>query len=139
MSDSKADSGQKILWTIGTIALFFNLLGCMNFFSQMNADSVAAMPVAYRVIVETRPAWATAAFAIAVFGGAVAAIFLLLRKSVSMYVFGASLIGAIVAQLPLVLMAGVPAGALVGGLGQVLVTAFLAWYSWWAHKKGFMK
>ena len=46
----------------------------------MNPNIVDAMPEAYRAIVENRPAWATAAFAIAVFGGAFGCLLLLLRK-----------------------------------------------------------
>jgi hypothetical protein len=70
----------------------------MNFFMQMNAQIVASMPDAYRAIVETPPAWATGAFASAVFGGALGGVLLLLRKSIAVYVFVVSFVGA--AQLP---------------------------------------
>ena len=53
-------------WVIGAVGLTFNLLGCMNYISQMNAENVASMPDVYRAIVERRPAWGTGAFAIAV-------------------------------------------------------------------------
>jgi hypothetical protein len=77
-------------WIIGAIGLVFNLMGCMNFISQMNADMVSSMPEAYRAIVESRPAWGTGAFALAVFGGALGCLLLLLRKSTAFYVFIAS-------------------------------------------------
>ena len=67
-------------WAIGAVALIFSGLGCMNFLSQMNAETVAAMPESYRAIVEARPAWATGAFAIAVFGGALGGLLLLVRS-----------------------------------------------------------
>jgi uncharacterized membrane protein len=126
-------------WVIGALALVFNLLGCMNYISQMNADMVADMPEVYRAIVESRPAWATAAFAIAVFGGVLGAILLLLRKPVAVYVFIASLIGAAVAQLPLLGMSGLPAPALIGGLVQVVFTLFLIWYAKRAKQKNWIR
>ena len=44
-------------WVIGVVGLIFNLLGCINFLSQMNAETVASMPEIYRTIAESRPAW----------------------------------------------------------------------------------
>ena len=126
-------------WVIAAVGLVFNLMGCLNFFSQMNANMVASMPEAYRAIVESRPAWATGAFAIAVFGGALGAILLLLRKSAAYYVFIASLLGAVAAQVPFLGMAGFPIEALVGGLMQLVVGAFLAWYAKWAERRGWLR
>jgi len=126
-------------WAIGAVALLFNLMGCMNFFSQMDAGRVASMPEIYRAIVETRPAWATTAFAIAVMGGALGGLLLLLRKSAAYYVFIASLLGGVVAQIPLLGMADFPIEALVGGLMQLVVGAFLVWYAKWAERKGWVR
>ena len=116
-------------WAIGALGLIFNLFGCMNYVSQMNAEMVASMPDVYRAIVESRPAWGTAAFATAVFGGALGCLLLLLRKSVAVYVFVVSLVGAVVAQLPFLGMAGFPVEAWFGWLSQLAVGAFLIWYS----------
>lgn len=122
-------------WVIGSAGLIFNLMGCMNFFAQMNADFVDAMPEAYRAIVESRPAWATTAFAIAVFGGGLGCLLLLLRKSVAYYVLIASLLGVVGAQIPFLGMADFPIGALFGGLVQVVVTTSLIWYAKWVQSK----
>jgi hypothetical protein len=126
-------------WIIGAIGLVFNLMGCMNFISQMNADMVSSMPEAYRAIVESRPAWGTGAFAIAVFGGALGCLLLLLRKLTAFYVFIASLVGAIAAQIPLVGMADFPVEALIGGLSQVVIGAFLIWYSKRVERNGWIR
>ena len=125
-------------WFIGALGLVFNLAGGVNFVSQMNPSIVDAMPVAYRTIVESRPAWATAAFAIAVFGGALGCLLLLLRKSVAYYVFIVSLLGAVAAQMPFFGMTDFPNAALIGGLIQLVVTAFLIWYAKWAQGKGWI-
>ena len=62
-------------------------MGVMNYFGQMNAEMVAAMPEAKREIIESRPAWATGAFAVAVFGGEIGSVLLLLRKSAAYHLF----------------------------------------------------
>ncbi len=108
-------------WVIGAVGLIFNLMGCMNYISQMNAENVASMPDLYRAIVENRPAWGTGAFAIAVFGGALGCLLLLLRKSVAIYVFVVALVGTVVAQLPFLGMADFPAAAWIGWLSQLRV------------------
>ncbi|MDH3428396.1 MAG: hypothetical protein OEQ14_00180 [Gammaproteobacteria bacterium] len=125
-------------WLIGAVGLIFNLIGCMNYVSQMNAENVASMPDVYRAIVESRPAWGTGAFAIAVFGGSLGCILLLLRKSVAVYVFILALVAALVAQIPFVGMADFPVAAWIGWLSQLAVGAFLIWYSKQTASKGWI-
>ena len=138
MNDKSVSRVHWSFWVIGAVGLIFNLMGCINFFSQMNADMVASMPEVYRAIVESRPSWATGAFAIAVFGGALGGLLLLLRKSAAYYVFIASLLGAVAAQIPFLGMVDFPVEALIGGLMQLVVGAFLIWYSKWAERKGWI-
>lgn len=135
MSEKTVVSIRWSFWVIGVAGLIFNLLGCINFLSQMNAETVASMPEIYRTIAESRPAWGTAAFALAVFGGLLGCLLLLLRKSVALYVFVASVVGAIAAQIPFVGMADFPVEAWVGWLSQVAVGVFLVWYSRLAKSK----
>jgi hypothetical protein len=125
-------------WAIAVVGLLFNLMGCVNFLSQMSPEMVASMPEAYRAIVETRPAWATGAFALAVFGGAIGAILLLLKKSVAYYVFIASLVGVVGAQLPFFGMKDFPSEAMAGWVSQVVVGAFLLRYTKFADRKGWV-
>ena len=125
-------------WGIGAAGLIFNLLGCMNYISQMNAEVVASMPDVYRAIVEARPAWGTGAFAIAVFGGSLGCLLLLLKKSVAFHVFVVALIATVMAQIPFLGMAGFPAQAWIGGLSQLIVGAFLVWYAKTSASKGWI-
>lgn len=122
-------------WAIGAVTLIYNLTGVMNFVAQMNADNVASMPEGYRAIIESRPAWATGAFAVAVFGGALGCVLLLLRKSLAYYVFIASLLGAAGTLIHTLGISG-PIAFMTGNLVQLAVTAFLIWYSRWAGGKG---
>jgi len=121
-------------WVTGAVALIWNVMGIINFFAQVNADLLATMPESYRAIIESRPVWATAAFGVAVFGGALGALLLLLKKSAAFYLFIASLLGAIV-QMPLYL--GEVRSTF--GVGVFLVSAtFLIWYSKRAERKGWI-
>jgi len=135
MNDKIVSRVHWSFWVVGIVGLIFNIMGCLNYISQMNAEMVASMPDTVRAIIESRPTWGTVAFAIAVFGGALGAILLLFRKSSAYYVFIASLVGAVVAQIPLLGMADFPVGVLIGGLSQLVVTVFLIWYSKWTKCK----
>ena len=127
-------------WAIGAIALIWNVMGAINFVAQMNPDMLAEYRESERAIIEGRPAWATITFAIAVFGGALGCVLLLLRKSAAFYLFIASLLGVIVTMIH-TLGAGIDFG-----LGEILgiilmplvLAAFLIWYSKWAESKGWI-
>jgi hypothetical protein len=130
-------------WVIAAIALIWNAMTVMNYFAQMNPDMLAAYRESERALIESRPAWATGAFAIAAFGGAIGSLLLLLRKSVAFYLFVASLLGVVVIMLhplgvfgPSVsLSAGEIAGMIVA---PAVVAAFFAWYSKFSEKKGWI-
>jgi hypothetical protein len=127
-------------WVIGAIALIWNVGGVINYFVQMNPDMLAAYRESERAIIEGRPAWATGAFAIAVFGGAFGCLLLLLRKSAAYYLFIASLLGVIVTMIHTL---GVGVDFVLGEiLGIILmplvVVAFLIWYSKQAERKGWI-
>jgi hypothetical protein len=126
-------------WIIIVVTLIFNVMGVINYFVQMNADSLASFPEKYRPIIEGRPAWATAAFAIAVFGGSLGSLLLLLRKSAAIYVLIASLLGVLVTMMHIFGVAGLRSFEIwIGVLMQLVVTAFLIWYSKLAERKGWI-
>ncbi len=137
MNDETVGGVHWSFWAIGAVALIWNVMGVINFFVQMNPDVLTAYRESERAIVEGRPAWATGGFAIAVFGGALGCLLLLLRKSAAYYVFIASLLGVIVTMIHTL---GVDIDF---GIGEILgiilmplvVAAFLIWYSKWAESK----
>lgn len=99
MNDKTAQKVHWSFWVIGLLTLLFNVIGVINFFVQITADSLEAFPEHYRPILENQPAWATAAIAIAVFGGAIGCVLLLLRKSTAFPLFVASLLGVVVTMV----------------------------------------
>jgi hypothetical protein len=123
-------------WAIAGVLLLYNVAGVINFVTQMDADSVATMPEAHRALIESRPAWATGAFAVAVFGGALGCLLLLIKKSAARNVFIASLFGAGVTMFHILGIG--PLEFAVGNAIQLLVTAFLIWYSIRVRTKGWI-
>lgn len=141
--NDKTDGGVPwSFWVIGAVALIWNGMGVLNYFMQMNADALATYPEAERAIVEGRPAWATGAFAIAVFGGMLGSLLLLLRKSASYYVFIASLLGVVVTHIHTLRVASsaVDFGlAVIAGITMsIVVAALLICYSKLADNKGWI-
>lgn len=84
-------------WIVSVLALLWNLAGAMAYIGQayMPDEVLAAMSEAERNLYESQPAWVTAAFAIAVWGGILACVFLLLRKKWAKPVFIISLLGVL--------------------------------------------
>ena len=139
MNDKTIGGVHWSFWVIGAVALIFNVMGVVNYFVQMNADSLASFPEQYRPIIEGRPAWATGGFAIAVFGGSLGCILLLLRRSTAFHVFIASLLGVMVSMMHIFGVAGFSSFEIwMGVLMQLVVTAFLIWYSKRAESKGWI-
>lgn len=136
--NDEASGAHWSFWAIGIVTLIYNVAGSVNFFAQMNADTVAAMPEMYRAIIVGRPVWATGAFAVAVFGGALGCLLLLLRKSAANYLFSASLLGAMVTMSHTLGVTGTGIGPMIGNIVQLLVTVFLIWYSKWSERRSWL-
>ena len=85
-------------WVVSVIALIWNALGVNAYLQQ--AYNTTAHRTMYTpeqlMVLDKTPAWATAAFAIAVFAGLLGCIGLLLRKKWAKMVFLASLLGIII-------------------------------------------
>ncbi|RPD94501.1 hypothetical protein EGM88_12230 [Aureibaculum marinum] len=84
-------------WIISVIALIWNGMGVYQYLQQ--AYKTESFKSLYNqeqlVMIENTPSWVIAAFAIAVFGGLLGAIALLLRKKWAKPIFLLSLIGII--------------------------------------------
>lgn len=128
-------------WAVGAVALLWNAMGSMNFIVQMNADSLAAYREAEQAIIEGRPGWATGAFAVAVFGGTLGSVLLLLRKSAASYVFIASLLGVVVTTLHALGAVGwtFDPGTLMPQLMSLVVAVFLVGYAKHAAKRSWTR
>ena len=140
MKDKNENNVHWSFWVFGTFMLIWNVMGCINFFVQMNPDMISSYKETEQAIIQGRPTWATVAFAIAVFGGALGCLLLMLKKSVAFYVFIASLLGVVVTMIH-TLGAGIDfsTGELVGIIFMpVVVSVFLIWYSKYTENKGWI-
>lgn len=131
-------------WVIGIIALVWNGFGVMAYLAQayITEDALALLPEAERALYNDIPAWATAAFAIAVFGGALASILMLMRKKLATALFMLSFIGIVVQMVYNLMMSKAlevygPGGAIMP-IMVIVIGAFLIWYSKKSTANGWM-
>ena len=97
MSEGKKVS--PLFWVVGAVFLIWNAFGCYMYYldkTLSDAKYAEAYGEPLAAIRDLYPAWATAAYAIAVFGGLLAAILFLMRKKLALPVFVISLIAAII-------------------------------------------
>ena len=109
---------------LAILALLWNLLGCLAFFSdlRLSPEDVAKLPETQQALYAARPGWAVAATALAVFGGALGSIGLLLRKRWAFPVFVLSLLGILVQDFSLFVLAD---GASLAGPVAVVMQAIV--------------
>lgn len=131
-------------WAISSIALIWNLMGVFTYLGQayITDEVLGALSDSERDFFENTPAWVTAAFAIAVFGGALGSILLLLRKKLATSVFIVSLIG-ILAQMTYNFMMRKDAeiygpGGMIIPVMVILFGFFLVWHSKQSTTKGWL-
>ncbi len=87
-------------WIVSVIALIWNGMGVMQYLAQayMTDDFKSQYTAEQLEMINNTPAWATAAFAIAVFSGLLGSLLLLLKKRFATTLFLISLL-AILVQL----------------------------------------
>lgn len=90
-----------IFWVIAVAALLWNIMGVTAYLGDayMPEEVFITLPDAQQEMYNTRPAWATAAFALGVFGGLLGCIMLLLRKKIAKPLFIISLVSVLVLYL----------------------------------------
>ena len=83
---------------VAILALLWNLLGVMAFVGQMlmKPEQIAELPLAEQNLYAATPIWATLAFAIAVFSGALGSLALLMKKAFCYQLFVLSFMGVVV-------------------------------------------
>ena len=110
------------------IALLWNLIGCAAYLMDvtLTPEAVAAMSPDQQALYAARPVWAVAAYAIAVWGGALGCVGLIMNKSWAKGALLASLLGLIAQDIALFGLSPVAIETSVYALqGMVLVIAVL--------------
>ncbi len=143
MTESSTTKLPTSFWVISAVALVWNCLGAVAYLMQvtMSAETLQAMPEAERAMYTDIPVWATAAFAIAVWGGVLGSVLLLLRKKAATTVFVVSLAGILVQMVHAFFISANPitgASRMVMPLLVVAIGVYLFWFSSDAGKKGWL-
>lgn len=133
-----------LFWVVSIIALLWNIMGVLNYLSQafMTEEVLATLPKEQQIMFPEVPAYVTAAFAIAVFGGALGALLLLLRKKLSKMLFLLSFLGIAVQMSYGLIMIENSDSYGPGGIFMpvliIVLGAFLIFYSRKADANGWL-
>lgn len=131
-------------WIVGVLMLLWNGVGVMAYIAEatMSAETLQALPEGQRALIVSRPAWATAAYAVAVFGGVAGCLLLLIRRRSAIPVLVLSLAGVLVQLghafgIARALDVVGPTGAILPAF--VLAGAiFLVWFARHGRAKGWL-
>jgi hypothetical protein len=97
MMSQNSNKPATFFWVIGVLALIWNALGVIAYLGQklMTDEMKVMIPADQLEIIEKTPAWATAAFAVAVWFGLLGCIVLLMQKKIATTLFIISIIGVL--------------------------------------------
>ncbi|WP_225036378.1 hypothetical protein [Winogradskyella sp. SM1960] len=129
-------------WIISVLALIWNIVGVMAYLFRafITDDQIAQLPKEQQAeFLVDYPVWYTAAFALAVFCGALGCFMLLIRKKWAYVLFVFSAIGAIVQHMYLFLNVEMSTTTLIMPIMVILVCLFLIWFSKKSISKGWIK
>jgi hypothetical protein len=98
MADALDNKPSTNFWIIGVAALIWNLLGIVIYVGQvtMSPEALARLTEDQQNLITSTPAWANAAWAIAVNAGAFGSLLMLLRKRLAIPLFLVSLIAIVI-------------------------------------------
>ncbi|WP_339661629.1 hypothetical protein [uncultured Polaribacter sp.] len=117
-------------WVISVLALLWNLIGVMAYLTRafITDEMIATLPEPQQAeFAVVYPAWVTAAFALAVFCGALGTIALLIRKKWATNLFLISAIAAFVQHVYIFL--NVEVNSFIMPVLVLLICVFLFWYT----------
>jgi len=119
-------------WIVSVIALIWNGLGVMAYLTRafMTDEMIAELPAeAQAEFLVEYPAWYTAAFALAVFCGALGCLALIIKKKWAYPLLVISALGAIVQHIYLFMNVDMDGAAMVMPILVIGVCIFLIWFA----------
>lgn len=132
-------------WIVAILAVLWNLGGVYAYWSHITLSdaALATYPEPVQKMYREIPAWANAAFAIAVFGGVAASLALVFRSKFSAALFGLSLAAVLVQAFQAFVLANAisvagPSAATAPSL-VALFAIVLLWFSLMARGKGWLR
>ena len=124
-----------MFWVIVLLGLLWNALGCFNSIMQSILGAVADLPLAYKLVIASRPGWVTVAFFIAVFGGALGCVLMLLRRATARPALFLSLIGVLLTTGYALWLGAAATGGLPVVISSGMSVAVAGGLVWYTHCK----
>ena len=134
-----------LYYILAVVLLVWNAMGLFAFFGQlsMGEEHLATLSEAERSMYENMPFWVIVAFAMAVFGGTLGCVGLLLKRSWAKTMFIVSLIGIVVQMIYNLFIGGTMdvygPGALIMPIMVLIIGIFLVWFAGYSNRKGWLK
>ena len=111
-------------------SLLFMALGCIMYLTHVFADP-ATMPPDQRAAYEAEPMWVTAAFAVAVWVGAIGTALMVMKKKLAEPLLLVSLVAVLVWLAGLLLVTGLRENMSANDLLVAIVVTALTWTIFW--------
>ena len=126
-------------WVIGVMLLIWNAFGCYMYVVDKTVSDERYAELYGAAVAATRdvyPAWATAGYAVGVWGALLATVLLLLRKTLAAPLYVLSLLGAVASFLPVFMDdAFKTAFGPTYWVMPVVVVVLGLFEIWWARRK----
>ena len=105
---------KRPLWfmAVAVVALLWNLVGLFAVVAdlRLSASDIAALPQTQQAMYAARPAWSVVGSVIAVGGGSLGCLGLLVRKRWALWALYASIVGIVLQDVGIFLVAGAASG-----------------------------
>lgn len=111
-------------------SVIFMGIGCAGYLASVLTDP-ASMPVDQRNLMEARPIWMIAAYAIAVWVGLVGALLLLMRRRPAEPLLLVSLVAAVLTFLPYAVIPAVSDLVTTNDIAVAVVVLAITWTIYW--------
>ena len=119
-------------------SLLFMALGCIIYLMHVLADP-AALPLDQRAAYEAEPMWVTAAYAVAVWVGAVGAAMLVMRRKLAEPLLMVSLAAVLVWLAGLLVVTGLRENMSANDLLVAIIVTALTWTIFWFGRHSRMR
>ena len=141
----KASNTPVWFWIVATLAMLWNLAGLAAFAMHLmiTPEQIAQLPEAHQRLYTEAPEWLNVAFGMAVVGGALASLMLLLRNLFAPVLFSLSLVGVLAQQSYQFLMSDtfevLGKDAMIMPLVVLTLAIFLLWFSLSCKNRGLLR
>lgn len=133
-------------WLVSIILTLWGAMGVVAFTMDVMStpESLAQLPAYDRALLAARPVWQILAYGVAVWGGVLGAVALLLKRRAAIYLTVASLVGMLLSMGPM--LVGTDIIAVKGFVGAAAFPLFIAavgfgqlWFARRARRRGWLQ